>query len=601
LVDTRAFLAPAIANIFEELRISAALREGGPWTTSAGGWRAIHVEERSLSSFEIEHGLEAGRAKYDLGCMNRAHRQKTIVRGEHAGLSDLFVPVTVGGRSVAVLATGPFVRARSTSADVLTRWHWLTRRRGHPSDPEFAHYLSVTLSTLVLEGRRAHDFERFLRCFAKLLSGGGQANQTLAQADLLRVKLTEARSAEEAWESARSMVDERTQRSWSSSDRTLSLRALGLSRAPDHALVGLIASRQPELDPVDDLLRRDVFQRACVDLAREAGEVIAGRVGDYGVCFLAASNPSSRHRDRQLLAMAQRATRLARRHGFRLHLGLSALPRSALLAEQYHVALRAAELATSDGVPIVRTAPRSAEDSFPLYHLRKELGSLVQERPGELPARFERYLEAVAVHSGYRLEAARAHLEAGVEHVASELLEAGAWDEKTSRDAIRELLRESHVARTVVDLFAVYRRTILDMSEAIKHPTPAHHDRSLQRAVAHIQRHFAEPLRRSTLARLTGFAPNYFSELFKKREGMSCERYLRKLRLDRAKQLLTSTDLGLQRIAELSGLGTRFHLGRVFRKTVGSTPLEWRRQKRVQSVNRKQSIGQPSARRLPVH
>src|SRR4051794_8183909 len=36
LWDARAFLAPAIANIFEELRISAALREGGPWRTGNG-------------------------------------------------------------------------------------------------------------------------------------------------------------------------------------------------------------------------------------------------------------------------------------------------------------------------------------------------------------------------------------------------------------------------------------------------------------------------------------------------------------------------------------------------------------------------------------
>jgi YesN/AraC family two-component response regulator len=252
---------------------------------------------------------------------------------------------------------------------------------------------------------------------------------------------------------------------------------------------------------------------------------------------------------------------------------------------------------------IIRTPPRSPEESFLLHHLRKDLGKLMQEKPGELPASFERYLEAVAVHSGYRLEAARAHLEAGIEQVASELLEARVWDEKTSRDAARELARESHGARTMVDLFAVYRRTVSDMSEAMKHPTPAHHDRSLQRAVAHIQRHFAEPLRRATLAKLAGFAPNYFSELFKRREGMSCESYLRKLRIDRAKQLLTSTDLGLQRVAELSGLGTRFHLSRVFRKSLGTTPLEWRRRTSIQLVNGKQSLGHRTvrSRRVPSH
>jgi AraC-like DNA-binding protein len=594
-VDTRAFLAPAIANVFEELGISAALREGGPWRTSSGGWRAIHVHEPSLASFEIEHGVEGARAKYDLVCMNRAHRSKRLVRGEHAGVRDLFVPVIVGGRSVAVLASGSFSTTRPTSADVLTRWHWLTRRRGHPSDPEFAHYLSVTLSTLVLEGRHTRDFEKMLLCFVKLLSGGRGARETLAEADALRASLQATRSAEKAWDAARSMVDDRTQRAWSSSDRIMWLRQLGLSGAPDHALVGLIASARPtEVDAVDDRLRRDSFQRACVELAREQGELVAGRVGDYGVSFLAAANPSGRHRDRRLLHAAERATRMARSYGFRFHAGLSTLPRSALLAEQYQVALQAAELALSGGTAVVRTPPRSAEQSFPLYHLRKELGRLAQERPEELPARFDRYLEAVAVHSGYRLDAARAHLEAGIEHIASELLAARAWDQKTSRDAASELTRSSHGARTVAELFAVYRRAVSNMTEAARHPTPAHHDRSLQRALLHIQRNFTQTIRRATLAKLAGFAPNYFSDLFKRREGVSFESYLRKLRLDRAKQLLASTDLDLQRVAELSGMGTRFHLSRIFQRTFGMTPMAWRREASVQSVSRKRSIGHRS-------
>jgi AraC-like DNA-binding protein len=541
--------------------------------------------------------VEGARSKYNLANMNLSHRSKVVVRGEHAGFSDLFVPIVVEGRTVAVLASGPFSIRRPTSNDVLNRWHWLTRRRGHPSDPEFAHYLSVTLSTLALEGRHAQAFEDLLVCFVKLLSNETETQETVFRADGLRSSLQATRAAEKAWDTARSMVDERTQRSWSSSDRLMALRQLGLSGAPDHALVGLISSGQrADLDPVDDLLCRDSFQRACVQMSRELGEVVAGRVGDYGVSFLAASNPEGRHRDRRLSQAAERASRIAQRFDLRLHAGLSTLPSSAPLAEHYQIALRAAELALTGATGTARTSPRSADPTFPLYHLRNELGKLAQERPADLPARFERYLEAVAVHSGYRLDAARAHLEAGVEQVASELLEGRAWDEKTFRDAAGELSRESHGARTVAELFAVYRRAISDMAEAARHPTPALHDRSLQRALLHIQRHFTESLRRTTVARLAGFAPNYFSELFKRREGMSFERYLRKLRLDRAKQLLVSTELDLQRVAELSGLGTRFHLGRVFRKTLGLTPVDWRKRNTVQSVNRKRSIGHRTKR-----
>jgi two-component system response regulator YesN len=59
---------------------------------------------------------------------------------------------------------------------------------------------------------------------------------------------------------------------------------------------------------------------------------------------------------------------------------------------------------------------------------------------------------------------------------------------------------------------------------------------------------------------------------------MTFERYLRQLRIERAKQLLVSTDLDMQRVAQLSGLGTRQYLARMFRRVLGMTPLEYRSQ-----------------------
>jgi iron complex transport system substrate-binding protein len=119
-----------------------------------------------------------------------------------------------------------------------------------------------------------------------------------------------------------------------------------------------------------------------------------------------------------------------------------------------------------------------------------------------------------------------------------------------------------------------------DLSSASARPSLALHERSLRRAVDHMKRHYAEPLRRSALARIAGFSNVYFSELFKQEHGISCERYIQKLRIDRAKVLLVGTDLKLERVAELSGFRTRIYLGHVFRRTVGMTPLEWRRKSR---------------------
>ena len=75
---------------------------------------------------------------------------------------DFFVPVSIGGEVVAVLAVGPIARARPTSANILESWRWLTGRQGHPTDPEFAAYFTATLATLVLDGQKLVKMERLL-------------------------------------------------------------------------------------------------------------------------------------------------------------------------------------------------------------------------------------------------------------------------------------------------------------------------------------------------------------------------------------------------------------------------------------------------------
>ena len=40
------------------------------------------------------------------------------------------------------------------------------------------------------------------------------------------------------------------------------------------------------------------------------------------------------------------------------------------------------------------------------------------------------------------------------------------------------------------------------------------------------------------VARVAGFSPNYFGQLFKRREQMTFEHYVRQLRIERAKQLV---------------------------------------------------------------
>jgi AraC-like DNA-binding protein len=567
--ERHTLLAPTVVNVFEVLDIAITLWE-------PRRWREIY--ERSyaadITGFELEHGVEAERIRYNNRCLAEAQRTRRTVVAEHSGLTDLFVPLCSGGRAHAVLVTGPFATARPASAEVLERWRSLTGRQGHPADPEFALYLLATVDTLVLEGERAADYRKLVEHLALLMTHAGPADEILGSIQALGKGLAQARLPDRMWNLAEALVDDRMGRRWASPARVPRLWALGIERLPERVLVGLFVDRDSSSDPVDELLRRDAFQRACVGLASRGGNV-AGRIGGHGLTLLAAGRGSAQRTRRHLLDLAEQAIVLARRHfGLGVHFGLGAP--SGSLAEQYQTALSAAEAALSKSARIVEAA-KGAPAANPLGALRRQLGERVDENPEVLPARFERYLEAVAARSGHKLDLARAHLEAGFERVADAFLGSAVLDDKSFAALTLGLERAVAAAGTMSELALAYRRAVSDIANAVAAPRDARRDRNLRRAEEYLRRHYAEPLSLARAARAAGFTPNYFSKLFHQKQGVTFEDFVIRLRIERARQLLEGTSLNLTRVAQLSGFASRQYFGRCFKRCTGETPLGHRR------------------------
>ncbi|HEV8245999.1 MAG TPA: hypothetical protein VGP93_09535, partial [Polyangiaceae bacterium] len=286
LPNWQALLTPVIAYQLWELRIGLALWLGDTF------WSSINFYSGVLS-FEHEHGVETKRWAYNLRCFAEVERTRRSVRGEHAGFHDLFVPVQEKGELRGILVAGPFAVAPPTAADILERWFFITRSHGRLGDPSFSEYVTATLATFTLEGAAQGSFERLLWCFAHLIEGGGAAGALGLEVETLLGKLSETRASERMWAAARSMVNERKIRAWTTRDSQDGLTALGLARKPQHAIVGLVVGREEEAEPVDELLRRQAFQRACTVLARKQSGVISGQVGDRGVVFLVDSKGSA--------------------------------------------------------------------------------------------------------------------------------------------------------------------------------------------------------------------------------------------------------------------------------------------------------------------
>ncbi|MFS0723471.1 helix-turn-helix domain-containing protein [Paenibacillus sp. 1P07SE] len=74
----------------------------------------------------------------------------------------------------------------------------------------------------------------------------------------------------------------------------------------------------------------------------------------------------------------------------------------------------------------------------------------------------------------------------------------------------------------------------------------------------------------------TGLSPSYVTRFFKQHTGFSLMQYIDKLRMDKAKELLRTTDLKVGEIIEHSGYVDEANFRRKFRKQEGVSPINYR-------------------------
>lgn len=95
-------------------------------------------------------------------------------------------------------------------------------------------------------------------------------------------------------------------------------------------------------------------------------------------------------------------------------------------------------------------------------------------------------------------------------------------------------------------------------------------------AVRYLDTHFAGPVRIEAVAASVFLSPDRFAKVFAQVMGRPPRDYLRHLRVERAKTLLSETDLPVGTIAREAGFGEAAYFTRMFRAATGTTPLRFR-------------------------
>ena len=92
----------------------------------------------------------------------------------------------------------------------------------------------------------------------------------------------------------------------------------------------------------------------------------------------------------------------------------------------------------------------------------------------------------------------------------------------------------------------------------------------------YILTHYSDPLTLENVAQTAHISPYYFSKLFKQNTGSNFVEYLTGIRIEKAKELLTSQELSIKDICFAVGYKDPGYFCRIFKKITGRTPKEYR-------------------------
>ena len=109
---------------------------------------------------------------------------------------------------------------------------------------------------------------------------------------------------------------------------------------------------------------------------------------------------------------------------------------------------------------------------------------------------------------------------------------------------------------------------------------PARTSLSTDRLILHLNQTYMEPWTVGSMAAFCGISSDHLAHLFKSATNTSPMRYLNRLRIEKAQELLTVTDLQIQEIAALVGYSDGLYFSRIFKKMTGLSPLSYRNQQK---------------------
>lgn len=126
-------------------------------------------------------------------------------------------------------------------------------------------------------------------------------------------------------------------------------------------------------------------------------------------------------------------------------------------------------------------------------------------------------------------------------------------------------------------LIILGREFTKNLNESDDHMLFDSHRETIFKAIDYINRNFDKPISIEEVSRISFLSRSYFSYLFKSITSKTFVEYLNSIRISKAMELLRSSNKKVLEIALEVGFNNVNHFNKIFRLSVGSTPLQYKK------------------------
>jgi AraC-like DNA-binding protein len=555
-------------------------------------WKPLFYShnKRNPTHFEDFFGKIKERWKFNQVYFDRLEKEKRILIGKHQGFNEMFAPVVFGGTLHGFLATGSFVRAPFTDAEISRQWADLTGHSGGFQESDFLSYARMALDTVVLAPGALEGCKELLEILADYMCGrvDGKMAERL---EALRKGGISHCLPHFIWMDFMLGMDKFFPRmNAGGALQKWETEELGITRYPTTVLAVTYQTPEPERwSALKSMVSASRLQWEALSVAREFPETVAGKLEDYGALFVTSASPS-KSRVQAKLEIRDRMEairkRLEKKTGLKVLAGIgSTLDPGNKLAESRQQAVLAMNLCASTGRTIIFYEDYA--EKVPHWQgrgLRPALERLRKAYQGGLPqeremARVE-FIRQALVYTNERNESLRFCLLETFFVLADSL--RGRLIPEEHVDILADSLEKRFLnASSIQEMLSLFSEGLEKIGKAGDRPSEAGRLARMEQIKQYVDRHFTQPLRLGDLADRAGLSKSAFLRGFYKTTGRGFSQYLQGLRLDEARRLLRASPLTVGRVAQESGFNSASYFVQAFKRATGFSPNVYREREQV--------------------